>query len=209
VSLLSVHSGLVVVQLAVAAAALGLVVRAGRRLAIGLVDEATLRRALRRHLLAGDVARVEGVIDRLRGTWAGRVLAPIAGEDLERALYEVEEERVDAEAELTSSLRALRVLATVASALGFLAAALCFGWVFRGEHGLMALRAGWAETVGLNRAVLSIALGVATSSFALGAWGLLSRRARRAVTGLRRLCTMVEDLFARGIQDGPVPGEPS
>lgn len=110
---------------------------------------------------------------------------------------EMDERLLELTARSMARLRLIRGLATVASALGFIGGAIEIHWVFSGEHGLMRLQAGLVESIGLSRAFLSIALGIATSSFALGSWAVLRKHARARVADGRRLLASVEDAFSR------------
>lgn len=109
----------------------------------------------------------------------------------------MDERLLELQAQATKRLRTLRALASVASALGFIGAAIEIHWVFAGEHGLSRLQAGLVESIGLSRAFLSIALGISTSSLALGSWTVLRKQARQRIVEGRRLLGGVEDAFAR------------
>lgn len=99
-----------------------------------------------------------------------------------------------AEDRVIRGLRVLRIGASIGSVLGFIGAAIEIRWVFAGEHGLLGLQAGLVENIGLGRAALSIALGIATSAFALGTWGILRSGARELIADGRRALSTVEDL---------------
>ncbi len=165
----------------------------------GAIDAAAIRHALMRLLSANrveDARRLAlGVRPALAIEPALALLDPEIPDD-ERA-GEMDERLLELTAEATKRLRALRVLASVASALGFIGAALEIHWVFAGEHGLMRLQAGLVESIGLSRAVLSIAIGIATSSFAFGSWSILRKHARDRIRDGRRLLATVEDAFSR------------
>lgn len=105
---------------------------------------------------------------------------------------------MDTTAAATSWMRVLRAAATIASALGFIGAAIEINWVFNGTHGLAALQAGLVESQGLGAAVVSIAIGIATSSLALGSWSLLEKVARSRVQDCRRLVAAVEGRLEDG-----------
>ncbi|MBX3272824.1 MAG: hypothetical protein KF729_21355 [Sandaracinaceae bacterium] len=99
-------------------------------------------------------------------------------------------------------MRALRVAATVASALGFIGAAIEIHWVFNADHGLLRLEAGRVESVGFQRATLSVALGIATSSLALGSFTILRKVALDRLAQCRRLVAAVEDALDSPIDEG-------
>jgi len=81
------------------------------------------------------------------------------------------------------------------SALGFIGAAVQIWWIFNGEHGLAALQAGNVESEALAKAVTSIAIGLATSSLALGSWTVLRKAARDRLAQSRRIVAAVEGML--------------
>jgi len=127
--------------------------------------------------------------------------------DADRAVA-VDEALFDVTDAATRGMRVLRIGATVASALGFLGAAVQIWWIFNGSHGLAALDAGRVESAGLGRAVLSIALGVAASSFALGSWTVLKKVARARILECRRLVVSLEEALDLDAAAKPTPQDP-
>jgi biopolymer transport protein ExbB/TolQ len=166
------------------------------------VDAAPLRRALVRAIRDGHLESARALAAAVRPAYAVEptwVLLDPALDDAER-IAELDDRLYDIEARAERGLRALRIAGRVASAVGFVGAAIEIHWVFNGEHGLLGLQAGLVESIGMSRAFLSIALGVATSSFALGSWGVLRKQARSVVAEGRRICASVEEALA---QSGP------
>ncbi len=183
-------------QIALLVAIVALVVERLRALCYrGAVDAAALRRALVRLLRSGRVEDARRLAGELRSAvavepaWA--LLDPELPDD--DRMGEMDERLLELEVRATARLRALRICGSVASALGFLGAAIEIHWIFTGDHGLMRLQAGLVETIGMSHAVLSIALGISTSSFALGAWSVLRKHARDAVVDGRRLLASIEE----------------
>lgn len=178
------------------AAVLVLVVERVRTLAyVSNVDMPGLRRRVRELLGRGDHERAARLLRGAAPAWAPGCALPLVDPELDDAeRIEVMEDRL-ADARLASlrGMRALRVVATIASALGFIGAAIELHWVFNGDHGILGLEAGRIENVGLGRALLSIAIGIATSSFALGSFTVLRKIAIERVADCRRLVGAVED----------------
>lgn len=180
----------------------------------GALDAAAIRKALTRLLAAGRLDDARGLALGARPALAiGPALALLDPElpDDER-IGALDERLLDLTELSLRRLPTLRVLASVASALGFIGGAIEIHWVFAGEHGLMRLQAGLVESIGLSRAFLSIALGIATSGFALGSWMVLRKHARDRIADGRRLLGSVEDAFER-VESGPstrldLPPEP-
>ncbi|MFK7990750.1 MAG: hypothetical protein AB8I08_32315 [Sandaracinaceae bacterium] len=117
-------------------------------------------------------------------------------EDDERVLL-AQEALMGVESIVVRGMRPLRIGASVASALGFLGAAFQIWWIFNGEHGLESLIAGRVENQGFQAAVLSVAIGIATSSFALGSWTVLKTVAKERLAEARRMLPSVEEAFER------------
>lgn len=165
----------------------------------GAMDAGALRRALMHLLRADRMSDARRLALNARPALAIEpalaLLDPEVPED--ERISAMDERLLDLTATVTERLRTLRVLASVASALGFIGAAIEIHWVFAGDHGLLSLKRGYVESLGLSRAFLSIAIGIATSSFALGAWGLLRKVARDRIGEGRRLLAAVEDAFSR------------
>lgn len=189
-----------VFQIGLAIAVVGLVIERLRALCFrGAIDAAALRRALVRLLRAGRIDRARDLARAARPSlcveplWA--LLDPELSDD--ERMGEMDERLMDLEVRATGRLRTLRIAGSIASALGFLGAAIEIHWIFTGDHGLMRLQAGLVESIGMSRAFLSIAIGVATSSFALGSWSVLRKHAREAVAEGRRLLSSVEDVLER------------
>lgn len=165
----------------------------------GAVDAAALRRTLVDLLAEGNVDRARRLLAGARPAYAVEpawALLDPAIPDEER-MAELDDRLLDLTQKAGRGLRALRIGASVASALGFLGAAFEIYWVFAGDHGLLRLQAGLVESIGLSRAVLSIGIGIATSSFAIGSWMVLRKRAREIVADGRRVLASVEEGLER------------
>lgn len=178
------------------AAVLTLVIAVVRRFAVRAPSDAeVLRRVLRQALKKGRWVEVRDTVYALRPAWAAEVLWPLFDPALpgHEAPTKIEETLSRIQDEAVSSLRWLRVLAFAASAVGFIGASIQIHWVFNGEHGLMRLQAGLVENVGLSRAVLSIAIGMATSGLALGTYGALRSLAAETLRQAKRTATSLED----------------
>ncbi len=185
-----------VFQIALLVAVVALVIERLRTLCYrGAVDAAALRAALVRLLREGQLDAAQRLTHDLKSAiavqpaWA--LLDPDVSDDERMGL--MDESLLDLDVRASARLRALRIAGSVGSALGFLGAAIEIHWIFTADHGLMRLQAGLVETIGMSHAVLSIALGIATSSFAFGAWGVLRKHARNAVMDGRRLLASVEE----------------
>lgn len=145
---------------------------------------------------AGESERAWDLTKAAQPAWIADAMAPLldpAVHDADRSI-DVEDAIVAAENSITRRMRALRIAASVASALGFIGAAIEIHWVFVGDHGLLGLDAGRVENLGLGRAVLSIALGISTSSLALGSWTVLRKVARERVKEVRRAAATLEEV---------------
>ena len=129
--------------------------------------------------------------------WAARCAIVLVDPELDDAarVGELEERLMDARIASGAWLRPLRASATIASALGFIGAAIQIHWVFNGDHGLAALEAGRIENEGLAKALLSIAIGISTSSLALGSWTLFRKAANERAAQCRRLVESIEAMM--------------
>jgi biopolymer transport protein ExbB/TolQ len=188
------------VQIVLLVAVVGLVAERLRSLFFrGALEAAPIRRALVGLIRSGRLDSARDLVAAARpsrvieATWA--LLDPALPD--EDRITEMDDRLFELEARTERGLRALRVLGRVASAIGFVGAAIEIHWVFNGEHGLLRLRPGLVESIGMSHAFLSIALGIATSSFALASWGVLRKQARALVADGRRLLASVEDAVGR------------
>ncbi len=186
------HAGQIVLLIGV----LALAVERVRALCYrGAIDAALLRRALMRLLGKGEHERAAALMRAARPALAVEpvlaLLDPAVPDD--ERMGELDERLLDLTEGATRRLRVLRILATIASAVGFLGAFIEIHWVFAGDHGLLGLQAGLVESLGLSRAFLSIALGITTSSLAIGAYSVLAGRAKALVADGRRLAACVEE----------------
>lgn len=171
----------------------------------GAIDAALMRRALLGLLAAGRADRAAALALSARPALVIEPVLALLDPSLpdDERLGALDERLVDLEQRATERLRPLRVLATLASAVGFIGAFLEIRWIFAGDHGLLRLQAGLVESLGLSRAFLSIAIGIATSSLGIGVYMLLAKRARALIADGRRLVASVEEaLEAREARAG-------
>lgn len=190
------HAG----QIVLLASVVALVVDRVRALCYrGAIDAALLRRALMRLLSGGEHEKAADLALAARPALAIEptlaLLDPAVPDD--ERLSELDDRLLDLKQRATARLRTLRILATMGSAIGFLGAAIEIHWVFAGDHGLLGLQAGLVESIGLSRAFLSIALGIATSTLAIGTYTLLRGRARAIVADGRRVLASVEEALEK------------
>lgn len=197
-------------------AVLGLVIERVRALAYrSALDAGPFRRALVQLLRAGEHERAAGLVRDARPAWIAECVWPLV--DPERSeqdrIIDLEDALMDVQGLAARGMRALRISASIGSALGFLGAAISIGWIFVGDHGLMRLQAGLVENIGLGRAVIAIALGISTSSLALGSWTVLKKIAKERIAESRRVVASVEEALSPkapspkdGVKD---PVEPS
>jgi hypothetical protein len=94
---------------------------------------------------------------------------------------------LDLQQEVNARLAVLRVCATLASTLGLLGAILAIRAGLGAPEGLVRLQAGLAESLALSRALLTMAIGVATSAGCFYALALFRRAALTIITQGRRL----------------------
>lgn len=148
-------------------------------------------RAVRAALEDGDREAARALIDAARPAWVA--------EAAHRALHEgsddvepLDDLLADYRYEAFRRLRALRILASAGTASGLLGGILEVIWLFRGDHGLMALEAGRVERIALEHALLAIAMGAAISVFAFASLGILRRAATALVKDLRTVATSID-----------------
>lgn len=168
-------------QLAFLALLLGLIVERAR--ALLLRDRLATDAFLRAALAAPPRARAELAL-RAEPALVARIVS--AGADAEDRDVAIEEALVDARREATARIGLLRIGATLSSTLGLIGAALEARWAQVGEHGLWALEAGRVEAIAMERSALCIALGIAGSSLALGAFVQLRAASVALLRDVRR-----------------------
>jgi biopolymer transport protein ExbB/TolQ len=189
-----------VIQIGLLVGVVALIVERVRTLAYrAALDSAAFRRALVRLIRGDRLEQAERLVEAARPAWAAEAIWPLFDpeRDDDERLVDVEDRLLQVRADAEKGLRALRAAASIGSLLGFIGAAVEIWWVFNADHGLRSLQAGLVENVGLGHAVLSIALGIATSSLGLGAWTILRKTAAALIRDSRRVVASVEDLFAR------------
>jgi len=161
------------------------------------VDATALQRALRRLIARDDLDGAAALARAARPAMAAECVLPLVDPELEpeERSFALEERLLDARDAATRGMRALRASATIGSALGFIGAGAQIWWIFNGEHGLAALQAGNVESEALSKAVTSIAIGLSTSSLALGSWTVLRKAARDRLAQSRRIVAAVEGML--------------
>ncbi|MEQ9079391.1 MAG: hypothetical protein RLP09_36365 [Sandaracinaceae bacterium] len=182
------------------AGVLALVVERVRTLAFrSALDAGAFRRALVQLLRAGEHERAAALTRDALPAWVAECVWPLL--DPERQgddrVIDLEDAMMDVQGRAARGMRGLRISASIGSALGFLGAALSIGWIFIGDHGLMRLQAGLVENIGLGRAVISIAIGISTSSLALGSWTVLTKIAKARLAESRRVVASVEEALGQ------------
>jgi biopolymer transport protein ExbB/TolQ len=136
------------------------------------------------------------VVARAEGTLVARTIAPALESPPGEVDVNLEEGLALARQEATRGLSLLRVAATGSSFLGLVGAAVEIGWIGYGEHGLLGLDPTRLASIGLQNAMMSMALGVGGSSFALGCWHVLRGHARGLVHDCEKAVEILRD--ARG-----------
>jgi hypothetical protein len=100
-------------------------------------------------------------------------------------------------------LTVLRMLGRFASAAGVLGAVIAILWMLEGDHGLLRLAAGRVEAIALNDAIVSVALGVAISMFAITVRRMLTLQGTRLLKDAERTVEIVRASAER--EPGPAP----
>lgn len=177
-------------QVALAAVAAALIVARLRALFfVAPLPVRPLRRMLESRVRRGDLTRALALAEHARPAWiaeaAAAVLrARVRGKD---PLSAVEPMLLDLHYEAGRGLWAIRVLATIASAMGLLGALAALMNLLYGDHGLTGLVRGLPERLAFERALLSMLIGMSTAGVCLYAWRLLRRRARRLLDDVREV----------------------
>ncbi len=185
-----------VLELVLAAAAIGFVVDRFRALLfIAPVDTAPYLAAVGHALADGDLAEARDLARRGSPGWVPAVLElglrdgsePESGEGDHDLFEQVAEFRYLA----SRRIYPIRVFASLGTALGMLGALKELIWMFSGDHGLLALKAGLVESIAMERAILAMALGIAISIFSLVALQIV----KRAAMALMRDVAQANDLL--------------
>ena len=145
------------------------------------LDARTFARALDRALDSGDLAQARALARAGDAAWLARIARAaldVWGE--QRAVVAaLDEALADLRAEADSGLRPLRMVASLASTLGMLAAILALNGVGVPHGGLVALQAGLAQSLAVAQAVASVALGGSTAVLVLLSRGVVRRHTKR------------------------------
>jgi hypothetical protein len=188
-----------IAQLAFLLAVVALVVERVRTLSfVSALDAASFRRALSALVRADHLDRATALVRDARPAWVAEVVWPLFDPESpsrEDRRIDLEDGLMAVEARAVRGMRILRISASIASALGFIGAASEIHGIYSGDHGILGLQAGLVENLALDHAVVSIALGIATSSLALGAWSLLKNVAKHRIAECRRVVAALEELL--------------
>ncbi len=145
------------------------------------LDARTFARALDRALDAGDLAQARALARAADAAWLARIARAaldVWGE--QRAVVAaLDEALADLRGEADSGLLPLRMVASLASTLGMLAAILALNGVGVPHGGLVALQAGLAQRLAVAQAVASVAVGGSTAILVLLARGVVRRHTKR------------------------------
>ena len=127
---------------------------------------------------------------------ADRALRVAATEGNAAGVGELGEAGLELSDAASKGLRALRVLASMATAAGLLGAILELQAMVAPDRGLRALARGLVERTALEGGMLAMALGVATAIVALAAQRMLVRAATGLVEDLKAVSAVVERALA-------------
>jgi len=178
-----------VIQLLLAVAAVALVVDRFRALLFRApLDTKPFLAAVGHALEDGDVDDARSLAAAGRPAWVAEVVEI----GLEATGREVMERAAEVRFEATQRLYALRVFASLGTALGFLGAMVELIWLMSGDHGLLALQAGLVERIAMERGILAMVLGVAISVFCLVALSILKKAAIALVQDVARASDLLE-----------------
>lgn len=187
-------SALSIVQIAFAVVALGVVgVRLRAVLFTAPLEARTFARALDRALDAGDLAQARALARAGDAAWLARIAraALDVWGDPRAVAAALDEALADLRGEADSGLLPLRMVASLASTLGMLAAILALNGVGVPHGGLIALQAGLAQSLAVAQAVASVALGGSTAILVLLARAVLRRHTKRLYDeSLRLIATL-------------------
>jgi len=191
-----------VLELMLAAAAIGFVVDRFRALLfIAPVDTAPYLAAVGHALADGDLDEARDLARRGSPGWVPAVLELGLG-DGDGSDDEADTESGEGDHDLfeqvaefrylaSRRIYPIRVFASLGTALGMLGALKELIWMFSGDHGLLALKAGLVESIAMQRAILAMALGIAISIFSLVALQIV----KRAAMALMRDIAQANDLL--------------
>jgi len=169
-------------QVLFAAVALWVVVR---RLRVVLftapLDARLFGRALDRALDANDLDQARTLARAGGDAWLARIARAALDAWAEPATVSgvLDETLADLREDADSGLRPLRMIASLASTLGMLAAILGLNGVGVPSGGLLALQAGLQQSLAVGQAVASVAIGGATAVIVLLARAVVRRHTKR------------------------------
>ncbi len=199
-------TGFNIAQLVLAALALALVAeRFWVVLFRAKLDTGAYMRGLKARLLEGDVQAALRLAEAGRPAWVAQfahamLKAKIAGENVDMA-------SADAWAELREEagkrLYAIHGLARMASPLALMGVILQLAEGFGEGERLTGLQAGLVESLALERALVTLVLGLATSGVCFVAAGILRKNVRQAMKDLERMSRALGEAF----EDSYLPEE--
>jgi biopolymer transport protein ExbB/TolQ len=152
-------------------------------------------------LLASDRERAKRLARAAEPAWAGR--AALLGMT-ESSSREMQAFLDDLAFEAQRSLTALRALGRLASAAGLLGAVFSILWMLEGDHGILRLAAGRVEAIALEDAIISVALGMSISMFAISVRRMLVRQGTRLLRDSERAIEIVLAARERELDAPPV-----
>ncbi len=134
-------------------------------LLVAPLNTAAFLAALRSRMATGERTAALALSHALLPAWVAELSCTALGADGspdERRLV-VEELAIDLQAAAHGLLSSIVALGRIAGPLAFAIAIVHMGLAFRHETGLLALQRGLPQTIAVERAVLSIVTGMATS----------------------------------------------
>jgi hypothetical protein len=145
------------------------------------LDARTFSRALDRALDAGDLDAARALARAGGDAWLARIsrAALDAWPEPRAVSASLDEALAELRGEADAGLRPLRMVASLASTLGMLAAILALNHVGVPSGGLLALQAGLVQSLVVAQAVASVAMGGCTAMVVLMARALIRRHTKR------------------------------
>lgn len=179
-------------QLLLGSIALVSIARSARTLMIQApCDAEALSDAITTAIEAGHRSLAHALADACRPAWVARAWSVQleASTGGRRRAEELHNELVTSESD---RLRTLSALGRLASPLAFLAIVLELANALHGEHGLVALQRGLVERIAIEHALLSFAIGAATTGVCVSAASVMRERLRALSRSLRRASPALE-----------------
>ena len=190
-----------VAQLALTCIAIAQLARAARSIVwLAPSDGRALAETFAVAIRGRQLGLARAIVEACRPAWTARMLdAALAegeGAEPKDAMDEVRSELVGEQAD---RLRALAALGRIAGPLAFLAIVLELAAAFGPGHGLIALQQGLVQSIAIERAALSFALGLATTLSCIAGATFLRERLRALSDELKR----AREVAARALRAEP------